>query len=128
MLFRSAGWWVKVICGTRTYAEQEELYAKGRTEPGSIVTNARSGYSMHNFGLAFDIGVFDGTKYVSDGLGYKAAGMIGRDLGLVWGGDFKSISDEPHFEIHPKWAFGMTNKEMLERLRTMHSQGKEITI
>jgi peptidoglycan L-alanyl-D-glutamate endopeptidase CwlK len=123
-----AGWWVKVICGRRTYAEQEELYAKGRTEPGKIVTNARAGYSMHNFGLAFDIGIFDGTTYIPDGLGYKAAGLIGRDLGLVWGADFKTINDEPHFEIHPKWAYSMTNREMLERLRKMQADGKEITI
>ena len=31
---------IKVISGLRTYAEQDALYAKGRTTPGTIVTNA----------------------------------------------------------------------------------------
>lgn len=39
----------------RTNAEQNELYAKGRTKPGSIVTYAKGGQSYHNFGLAVDI-------------------------------------------------------------------------
>src|SRR4051812_28460317 len=39
----------QIISGTRTYAEQDALYAKGRTTDGPVVTNARSGYSNHNF-------------------------------------------------------------------------------
>jgi len=49
---------VKIICGNRTYAEQDELYAQGRTKPGSIVTKAKGGQSMHNVGCAFDVGIF----------------------------------------------------------------------
>jgi peptidoglycan L-alanyl-D-glutamate endopeptidase CwlK len=49
----------RVICRfthtLRTNEEQNKLYAKGRTEPGSIVTYAREGQSFHNFGLACDI-------------------------------------------------------------------------
>ncbi len=49
----------RVICRfshtLRTAAEQNELYAQGRTKPGSIVTYAKAGQSMHNFGLACDI-------------------------------------------------------------------------
>ena len=44
--------------GTRTYAEQDALYAQGRTTGGKRVTNARGGYSNHNFGVAGDFGVF----------------------------------------------------------------------
>src|SRR5881397_2564020 len=40
---------IRVISGLRTYDEQNDLYAQGRTEPGKIVTNARGGYSNHNF-------------------------------------------------------------------------------
>ena len=50
----------KVISGLRTYDEQNDLYAQGRTKPGRIVTNARGGFSNHNFGIAFDVGVFEG--------------------------------------------------------------------
>jgi len=39
----------------RTFAEQDALYAKGRTEAGKIVTNAKGGMSYHNYGLAIDI-------------------------------------------------------------------------
>jgi len=38
----------------RTFEDQDELYAQGRTKPGSIVTNARGGDSLHNYGLAAD--------------------------------------------------------------------------
>lgn len=49
---------VKVICGTRTIQEQNDLYALGRTKKGSKVTNAKGGSSFHNYGIAFDIGIF----------------------------------------------------------------------
>lgn len=39
----------------RTFAEQDVLYAQGRTKPGKIVTNAKGGQSYHNYGLALDI-------------------------------------------------------------------------
>jgi len=57
----------KIICGTRTWEQQEALYAKGRTTPGPKVTNAKPGSSMHNFGLAVDCGVFKGKVYMDDG-------------------------------------------------------------
>lgn len=40
--------------GFRTYDEQNQLFAKGRTLPGPKVTRARAGESQHNFGLAID--------------------------------------------------------------------------
>lgn len=39
----------------RTFKEQEELYAQGRTRAGNVVTYARGGQSYHNYGLAVDI-------------------------------------------------------------------------
>ncbi|MDP9139514.1 MAG: M15 family metallopeptidase [Pseudomonadota bacterium] len=77
---------IKLISGLRSYAEQDALYARGRTQPGPKVTNARAGYSNHNFGIAFDIGVFEGTKYLAESVKYKAVGALGMDLGLEWGG------------------------------------------
>ena len=46
----------------RTAEEQDKLYAKGRTEKGSIVTNAKgtSYSSMHQWGVAFDFYRNDG--------------------------------------------------------------------
>lgn len=50
---RLASLGIKVILtwGYRSTEEQNKLYAKGRTAPGSMVTNACGGYSWHNFGL-----------------------------------------------------------------------------
>lgn len=108
-----AGIAIKVISGSRTYAEQDELYAKGRTKPGNKVTNARGGYSNHNFGIAFDVGVFgpDGA-YIPESPDYARVGALGKALGLAWGGDWKNIVDEPHFEYNPN---GYTLAQMRER-------------
>lgn len=47
----------------RTISEQNELYAQGRTKPGKVVTFAKGGQSMHNYGLAIDIVlIIDGKK------------------------------------------------------------------
>ena len=88
----------KIISGTRTYKEQDALYAKGRTAPGPRVTNARGGQSNHNFGCAADIGLFKGGDYLEDSPLYLEAGPIGESVGLSWGGRWKSIKDYPHFE------------------------------
>ena len=108
----------------RTFKEQDELYAKGRTAPGSIVTNARSGMSMHNYGMAIDIvlivdtdgdgkydrAVWDTKKdFDKDG---KADWMevvtIFKQYGWTWGGDWK-FYDAPHFEK----SFGYSVRELL---------------
>ncbi|MBI5189105.1 MAG: M15 family metallopeptidase [Nitrospirae bacterium] len=91
-----------VVQALRTPDEQAALYAKGRTAPGRRVTNARPGYSWHNFGRAYDVAVAEGGKVVWTGHKYARAGEIGRSLSLVWGGDFKGIrGDLGHFEYHP---------------------------
>lgn len=115
---------IKVISGLRTYAEQNALYAQGRTKPGRIVTNAKGGYSNHNFGVAFDVGVFRGSSYIPESPAYKAVGALGVELGLEWGGNWKTIKDEPHFQLRPNWAVGMPEKEMLAQLRTRKDQGR----
>ena len=113
----------RVIGGTRTYAQQTALYDQGRSEPGHVVTNAPAGWSNHNFGIAFDIGIWHAGDYLDDSPLYKVAGEIGRSIGLAWGGDWHRFADEPHFELHPTWAAGMSETEMLEVLRDRHSRG-----
>ena len=114
---------IKVISGLRTYAEQDALYAQGRAKPGPKVTNARGGYSNHNFGIAFDVGVFEGSRYLPDSVKYKAVGALGTDLGLEWGGNWKTIVDQPHFQLRPGWAVDMAEKEMLAELRGRFAAG-----
>lgn len=97
-----------LISGNRTYAEQNALYARGRTAPGEKVTNAKAGQSNHNFGIAADAGVFQGKVYLENGTAreqelaskvHKACSMHAAACGLEWGGSWKSIKDEPHYEI-----------------------------
>lgn len=108
----------EAISGLRTYAEQDELYAQGRTKPGKVVTNARAGYSNHNFGTAADLGLFRGRSYVDaaePGLAervYREIAAEAKGLGIEWGGDWKSIKDTPHFEFRT----GLTTAQMRARV------------
>jgi peptidoglycan L-alanyl-D-glutamate endopeptidase CwlK len=121
----AAGITIKVISGLRTYKEQDDLFAQGRTKPGRKVTNASAGHSNHNFGIAFDIGVFDGSKYIEESEDYATVGQIGKDLGLEWGGDWKTIQDEPHFQLRPEWASDMREGDMLAQLRSRKDEGTD---
>ena len=110
----------------RTVAEQNALYAKGRTAPGSIVTNAKgSSYSsMHQWGVAFDffldMDVDKDGKTSDDAFNnatklFNKVGAIGKKLGLEWGGDWKSIKDLPHFQL-PDW--GSTASQLKKKYGT----------
>jgi len=96
--------YVLVVSGRRTIAEQDKLYAQGRTAPGNIVTNAQAGSSPHNFGYAVDLCPLDiyGNPNWSDTAKFNTIGKTAESLGLVWGGHFKSIKDLPHVES-PDW-------------------------
>lgn len=113
---------IKVINGFRTYAEQDKLYAQGRTAPGKIVTNAKGGFSNHNFAIAFDVGVFEDGKYLPDSAKYKAVGVLGEDLGLEWGGSWTTIVDQPHFQLRPTWA-PESEESLLAELRRRVAEG-----
>src|SRR5712691_6943423 len=115
---------IKVTSATRSFAEQDKLFAQGRTEPGDIVTKARGGFSNHNFGIAIDITIFKGStdpekakSPVFESPLYKVIGGLGTDLGLEWGGNWKTIVDEPHFQLRPGWADEMKESDMLAELR-----------
>lgn len=123
----AAGIPLTVTCTLRSMEEQAALYAQGRTRPGPIVTYARPGYSYHNFGLAIDV-VPDqllalqnwGETPEHNGEAYALwdqLGSIGTDLGLVWGGDFKTLQDRPHFE----WSDGLSLAQLRAGLRPSNS-------
>jgi len=100
---------VRIISGSRTYAEQDALYAIGRTVQTnrSPVTKARGGQSNHNFGVAWDVGIFDGAGRYYTGA-TKAEQRAYADLGALikakvskieWGGDWQGFVDMPHYQL-----------------------------
>jgi peptidoglycan L-alanyl-D-glutamate endopeptidase CwlK len=118
---------IKVTSGTRSFAEQDKLFAQR-----PIVTKARGGFSNHNFGIAIDITIFKGSTDpesaktpVFESPLYKVIGSMGTDLGLEWGGNWKTIVDEPHFQLRPGWAKGMKESDMLAELRARKLSGKD---
>lgn len=97
----------------RTFAEQDGLYAQGRSKPGKIVTKAKGGQSYHNYGLAIDIVLlvdkdkngsfetaawdersdFDGDK-IADWMEIVAIfKRYGWEAGIDW-----HFQDSPHFQ------------------------------
>lgn len=105
-----------ITCTRRTNEEQEQLYALGRSIPGTKkVTNARAGQSPHNYSpsFAFDIGFINIQKKLdwSPHLFKKFAEIIKSDFPqVVWGGDFESIPDAPHFELRAWKALKATDQ------------------
>ena len=105
---------------TRTFAEQDALYAKRPK-----VTNAKGGMSYHNYGLAFDIvllvdkdgnGTFESASWETnvdfdgDGIAdWMEVVTIAKQYGWEWGGDWKFI-DKPHFQK----TFGYSVRQLLE--------------
>jgi peptidoglycan LD-endopeptidase CwlK len=92
---------------SRTIAEQDALYAQGRTAPGQRVTNARGGQSWHNYGLGADV-VFstpNGQPSWPENGNWTRYGQIAADNGLTWGGTWRN-PDRPHVEYHPGFGAG----------------------
>lgn len=98
---RAAGHKILLTQGRRTIAEQNALYAKGRTAPGSKVTNSKGGDSPHNYGLAIDFAFLDekGRAVWPEKGPWAAVAAFGKALGLTWGGDWKKFVDRPHLEL-----------------------------
>lgn len=97
------GIYICVAQGYRSQADQNALYAIGRTKSGKIVTNARGGQSNHNYGVAVDL-----CLYSADGktVSWQTGGPFSKVVaamkaeGFKWGGDWRSFKDNPHFELY----------------------------
>jgi hypothetical protein len=106
-----------VVQTLRTFEEQDLLYQKGRTRPGPVVTNARAGSSYHNYGLAIDFCLqVDGKLVWKVTKDWMTVVNIFKKHGFTWGGDWKSLVDNPHLEK----TFGHNWKELL----AVHNSGK----
>lgn len=99
-----------VTAGNRTQAEQDALYAQGRTKPGPVVTWTRN--SNHIGGRAVDVAPWfrEAIEWDDNGkLGLwpriaEAFKSAASELGvpIAWGGEW-SKPDRPHFELVRGW-------------------------
>ena len=94
-----AGLNVLITNTVRDKEYQEQLYAQGRTKPGSIVTNSKTPtFHADTAGLAFDFCEnIKGHEYDDEEFFRKAA-AIAKDMGFSWGGDWNSFVDMPHIQ------------------------------
>lgn len=96
------GIYVCVAQGYRSIAEQNALYAQGRTRNGPIVTNAKGGQSNHNFGVAVDLCLYtpDGSDVIWNvNADFKKVVAAMKAHRFKWGGDWL-FKDYPHFELY----------------------------
>lgn len=94
------GIWVLLTQGYRSWAAQAWDYASGRYRPGPIITNAKPGWSFHQFKVAFDFVPADGNGgiHYEDNNRYQQAITIAKTLGWESGQDFPS-PDKPHLQF-----------------------------
>lgn len=93
---------ISIISGFRTSAEQDALYAKGRTIPpiGNkyIVTNAKAGQSLHGYRVAIDVVPLKNGKPDWNG-DWQKIGLMFKKCGFEWGGDWVAFKDLGHGEV-----------------------------
>lgn len=112
---------IRIVQGLRTIDEQNALYTQGRTKPGPKVTNAKGGSSIHNYGLAIDFCLLINDKEISWDLNkdadkdsikdWQEVVNVFKKYGWNWGGDWKSLKDNPHVEKR----FGYTWQQLLAK-------------
>jgi peptidoglycan L-alanyl-D-glutamate endopeptidase CwlK len=84
--------------GYRSGVRQNELYAQGRTKFGKIVTNAKAGESLHNYGVAADF-VFRKQGYDATNDQWLAFASVAERHGFEWGGAWNEFVDRPHIQM-----------------------------
>ncbi|MEI7027223.1 M15 family metallopeptidase [Paenibacillus sp. y28] len=110
-LVEAEGMDVLITQTLRTVEEQDALYAQGRTAAGAIVTNAKGGYSYHNYGLALDYCLVnaDGSASWVVNSDWRRVAELAKGFGFAWGGDWTSFVDYPHLE----YTFGLSIDDLL---------------
>lgn len=90
----------RITQGLRSWQEQANLYAQGRTAPGEIVTNAQPGYSFHCFGLACDFVPMANGQPIWDTQQpeWKHIIDLAPSCGLVSGSTWIHFPDWPHLQ------------------------------
>lgn len=109
--------------GYRSPREQAKLYFQGRTVPGEIVTNARPGYSSHNYGLAVDVcrdvSAEKGLQPDWQKQAYDTLASEGIKLDLEIG--VPGLKDYGHVQLPLRAKFNKPEKELLQLFKDMGS-------
>ncbi|HEX2203907.1 MAG TPA: M15 family metallopeptidase [Longimicrobium sp.] len=138
------GMQMRISDGRRTFKEQDAIFKKGRhlvngelkcirKNCAGTVTNARGGFSNHNYGLAIDAyPVLEGKIRFDVPSGpaalrkrffevQKAIGEEGERLGLTWGGRWTNPFDPPHLQL-----FGQKELPPRECLEIFRANGDSL--
>jgi len=108
----------------RTYAEQDKLYAQGRTTGGGIVTKAKGGQSNHNFGTALDVVPIVNGSADWNSKDWDKISVVGKAVGFNWGGDWKGFVDKPHYEM----TFGNSLAQLRQKYESGQRDGEYVKL
>ncbi|MCA9520134.1 MAG: M15 family metallopeptidase [Myxococcales bacterium] len=110
-----AGLRVRLISAYRAYSPR-------RIRRTASNKKRRMWASWHNWALALDFsfigrdGRTESIRRIRRGdKRWNRAGRIAREVGLIWGGDFRSGPDKPHIEWHPGYP-SLINYPRLQKL------------
>jgi len=102
----AAGHPMFVVMGVRTIAQQQALYALGRTKPGHIVTMKDGVIRPSNhqpkadgYGHAVDCAFSGVVNPFADQMPWEQYGLKVEAAGLIWGGRWDHPHDSPHAEL-----------------------------
>jgi len=115
---------LRVTAALRTWKEQADLYAKGRTTKGKVVTWAKAGESYHNYGLAIDVVEIKGDQALWKNPNWEKIGQLGESIGFTWGGRWAGKTDKPHFEM----SFGRHHSELATLYKSGQREGEYVNL
>ena len=93
-----------IVESYRTVAKQNEYKAMGKK-----YTRATGGHSKHQYGLAIDVvPIIDSVAQWDNARLWKKIGAVGEQLGLRWGGRWRTLYDPGHFE----WSGGLSSHSL----------------
>lgn len=99
------GWDPRVFEGARSQHRQAYLYGQGRPSfpvygrSGKVLTQLLSA-SNHGSSPAIAVDVISSSQGWNNMKFFEALGIAVKAQGLNWGGDWKSLRDYPHVELH----------------------------